>query len=128
MFRKSLYILILLISSLVFSSNDALACCSKSVSSNEKIEATISVHSVEMQKVQVGHCCCNHFHEDKEKPHSPCGNCDCNCIHSISYINSEFSMELDLVTITSYFTYGWHYNQPLPDKPLYSIWQPPQLS
>jgi hypothetical protein len=123
MLRKGLYILVLLISSIVFSSNDAMACCNKgdqNASSCQAEEAQETDHT--------SSCCSQKANSNEDEPLTPCGNCDCNCVQTISYINSEFRMELNMISITSYFTYGWHYNQPLPEKLLNSIWQPPQLS
>ncbi len=116
-----------MLSSFVFSNNEALACAKHAASNSQTISESQEV--VEDQKQEsTGHCCCKHVEQNDDQPFTPCGNCECNCVQSVSYISSEFSMEINLISITSYFTYGWHYNQPMPDKPMNSIWQPPQLS
>ena len=125
MFSKGFYILILFISSFVFSTNEATA-CAKHEQGKECVKSDKSESSQE--NISCSKSCCQHNSEDNEdKPLTPCGNCKCNCVQSISYIPSEFTLDLKIITITSYFSYGWDYNQPLPEKPLYSIWQPPQL-
>ena len=125
MFSKGFYILILLISSFVFSTNEATA-CEKHEQGNECTQSNSNETS---QDDSCTKSCCSHSNENEDDgPLTPCGNCKCNCVQSISYIPSEFTLDLKIITITSYFTYGWDYNQPLPEKPLYSIWQPPQLT
>ena len=128
MFSKGFYILILFIASFVFSNNDVVACCVKDAQTETCSSNDPSVSMEAPNQDQQGKCCCKKFGENDDKPMTPCGNCECNCAQSISYIHPEFSLKLNMIAITSYFTYGWYYDQPLPDYPLIAIWQPPQLS
>lgn len=117
-----------MISSFVFSNNEVIACCNNHCQPNVEISADADSKEIAEEQGQMRKCCCNSGYQDSGDPLTPCENCECNCVQSVSYISSEFALEINLISITTYFTYGWHYNQPLPDKPLNSIWQPPQLS
>lgn len=122
------YILIILIASFVTPTNDVLACskhASKEVAKTKEVKSSCCSKK---EEPKTSKCCCSHAQQNEDEPMTPCGNCDCNCVQSVSYISSEFSLEINLITITTYYIYGWHYNQPLPEKPTYSIWQPPQLT
>lgn len=127
MFTKYLYILLLLISSFVLNSNEAIACCAHNEKTSTE-ETQENCHNTTNDNEQSSKCCCKHLEQSENGSTIPCGNCECNCLQTVSYITSEFSLEINLTTITSYFTYGWDYNQPLPEKPMNSIWQPPQLT